>query len=74
MKTTRYVLRSSDGRLITNDTQNGASLTKNPALCYLWESIEKAELERTVYQAILGTALSVEIHVPGQILRRGAAK
>lgn len=67
---THYVLRAQDGRLVTNDTQNGASLTKIPALCYVWESKERAEVERTVYQAILGTTLTVEIHAPGPSLRR----
>lgn len=64
-----YVLRAGDGRMVTNDTQRGASLTKNTALCYVWESKEKAESERTVYQAILGTALSVEVHAPTSLLR-----
>lgn len=66
---TRYVLRAADGRLVTNDTQNGASLTKNTALCYVWESKEKAESERVVYQAILGASLSVEIYVRTPMLR-----
>lgn len=64
-----YVLKSADGRLVTNDTQTGAALTKSVALCYVWESKETAERERIVYQAILGTPLSVEIHVPKSILR-----
>lgn len=66
---THYVLKASDGRMVTNDTRNGASLTKNFALCYVWESKEKAEHERIVYQAILGTPLSVEIHVAKPLLR-----
>lgn len=66
---THYVLKAGDGRMVTNDTQTGAALTKNPALCYVWESNERAELERTVYQAILGTPLTVEIHVPRFLLR-----
>lgn len=66
---TQYVLRAADERLVTNDTQNGASLTKNTALCYVWESKEKAESERVVYQAILGASLSVEIHVRTLMLR-----
>jgi hypothetical protein len=66
---THYILKAGDGRMVTNDTQNGASLTQNPALCYVWESKERAALERTVYQAILGTALTVEIHVRRPLLR-----
>jgi hypothetical protein len=66
---TKYVLRAPDGRLVTNDTQNGASLTKNSALCYVWDCKEKAESERVVYQAILGASLSVEIHVRTSMLR-----
>lgn len=67
---THYVLRAADGRLVTNDTQSGAALTKNPALCYVWQSWETAERERTVYQAILGAALSIETHVPTSLLHR----
>lgn len=67
---THYVLRACDGRWVTNDTQNGASLTKIPGLCYVWESKERAEIERTVYQAILGTTLSVEVLVPRPMIRR----
>lgn len=66
---TRYVIRAADGRLVTNDTQHGASLTKNPALCYVWESQETAERERIVYQAILGTPLFIEIHTAKPLLR-----
>lgn len=66
---TRYILKTRDGRMVTNDTQNGVSLTKIPALCYVWECKETAERERVVYQAILGTALSVEINVPTTLLR-----
>lgn len=67
---TRYVLKAADGRLVTNDTRSGAALTKNPALCYVWDSMEKAERERTVYQAILGATLTIETHVPTSMLRR----
>jgi hypothetical protein len=67
---THYVLRAADGRMVTNDTQQGASLTKNPALCYVWESKETAERELIVYQAILGTALTLEIYVVRPALRR----
>lgn len=66
---TRYVIRAADGRLVTNDTQNGASLTKKTALCYVLESKETAERERIVYQAILGTPLSVETHIAKPLLR-----
>ena len=66
---THFVLRAADGRLVTNDTRTGASLTKIPALCYVWESKETAERERVVYQAILGTALTVEIYVPRPVFR-----
>lgn len=67
---THYVLRTADGRLVTNDTQSGAALTKKPALCYVWQSRETAERERTVYQAILGAALSIETYVPMSLLHR----
>ena len=60
----RYVIKAGDGRFVTNDTEKGASLTKIAGLCYVWESEETAERERVVYQAILGTALTVEIYVP----------
>lgn len=66
---TNYVLRASDGRLVTNDTRTGASLTRNAALCYVWISHDRAEIERTVYQAILGTSLSVEVLAPTSFLR-----
>lgn len=65
-----FVLRASDGRLVTNDTHQGASLTKNPALGYAWDTFEKAEFEREAYQAILGTKLCVEEQGPTSFLRR----
>lgn len=65
----RYVLQAPDGRLVTNDTKTGASLTRNAALCYVWTSHDRAEVERTVYQAILGTCLSVEALAPSSFLR-----
>ena len=69
---TRYVLRAADGRMVTNDTRTGAALTRNIAICYVWESKEVVERERTVYQAILGTPLIVEVYVatPTSFLRR----
>lgn len=69
---TRYVLRAADGRMVTNDTQTGAILTHNMAICYVWESKEVVEHERAVYQAILGTPLIVEAYVapPTSFLRR----
>lgn len=66
---THYILKAADGRMVTNDTQRGASLTKIPALCYVWESKEIAERELSVYQAILGTALTVQIYVASSVLR-----
>lgn len=69
---TRYVLSAADGRRVTNDTRTGAALTKNAALCYVWDSKEVVERERVVYQAILGTPLTVEIYVaaPTSFLKR----
>jgi hypothetical protein len=66
---THYILKAADGRMVTNDTQRGASLTKNPGLCYVWDSKEVADRELTAYQAILGSALTVQIHVPSSMLR-----
>lgn len=56
---TRYVIRAIDGRMVTYDTQYGASLTKSSTLCFVWKSKEKAESERAAYEAILGIPLSV---------------
>lgn len=55
-----FVLQARDGRFVTNDTRAGASLTNNAALCYVWESKERAEIELEVYQVLLGTRLSLE--------------
>jgi hypothetical protein len=66
---THYILKAADGRMVTNDTVRGASLTRITGLCYVWESREVAEREVSVYQAILGTRLTVETYVPGSLLR-----
>lgn len=68
----RYFLSSADGRRVTNDTRTGAALTKIAALCYVWDSKEVVERERVVYQAILGTPLTIEIYVasPTSFLKR----
>lgn len=68
--TSRYILRSPDGRLVTNDTQLGVALTRVVAQCYVWESYEIAERARLAYQAMLGTSLTVEVHTPSAFLRR----
>ena len=60
---TRYILTVADGRMVTNDTRTGAALTKIAGLCYVWESKVVVERERVVYQAILGTPLTVEVYV-----------
>lgn len=55
----RFSLEAADGRRVMNDTRTGASLTSNPGLCYVWDSQEKAELQRVAYEVILGTKLTV---------------
>ena len=58
-----FVLKAPDGRMVTNDTDRGVSLTKISGLCYVWTSEEAAERERPAYQAILGTVLTVAPNV-----------
>lgn len=55
----RYVIKDTDGRMVTYDSKYGASLTRSSILCFVWESREKAEFERSAYEAILGVPLSV---------------
>lgn len=55
----RFSLEAADGRKVTNDTRTGVSLTSNPGLCYVWDSFEKAEQQRVVYEVTLGTRLAV---------------
>jgi hypothetical protein len=50
----RFCLEAADDRRVTNDTAKGTSLTKNPGLCYVWDSYEKAEQHRVAYQVIFG--------------------
>lgn len=56
---TGFSLEAADGRRVTNDSVKGASLTLNPGLCYVWDSYEKADHQRLVYEVILGTKLAV---------------
>lgn len=60
----RFSLEAADGRRVTNDTATGAALTANPGLCYVWDSREKAEQQRTAYEAVLGTKLTVVTSPP----------
>lgn len=55
----RVVLIAPDGRMVTNDTVRGASLTRNKGICYVWDSPARAERERAAYELILGTKLTV---------------
>ena len=55
----RFSLEAADGRRVTNDTVKGASLTANPGVCYVWDTYEKAEQQRVVYEVILGAKLVV---------------
>lgn len=58
--TKRYLLRADDGRTVTNDTVRGISLTTSLASSYVWETRESADIERKVYQVILGVTLNIE--------------
>lgn len=60
----RFCIEAADDRRVTNDTAKGTSLTKNPGLCYVWDSYEKAEQHRVAYQVILGTKLAVAVSPP----------
>jgi len=55
----RFSLEAADGRKVTNDTHAGVSLTSNAGLCYVWDSFDKAEQQRIVYEVTLGTKLAV---------------
>ena len=59
-----FSLEAADGRRVTNDTAMGAALTANPGLCYVWDTHEDAEQQRTAYEAILGTKLTVAASPP----------
>ncbi|WLI87849.1 hypothetical protein Q4S45_13995 [Massilia sp. R2A-15] len=67
--TTHYILQAADGRMVTNDRERGASLTRISGLCYVWDSKEMAERELPAYQAILGTPLTVQIRVTSSLIR-----
>lgn len=59
-KSSRYVLAADDGRLVTNDTRTGPSLTTNRALSYVWTSSVEADSQRLAYEAALGVPLCVQ--------------
>jgi len=65
----RFSLEAADGRRVTNDTVKGAALTANPGLCYVWDAYDKAEQQRIMYEAILGTRLAVVVSPPFSLLR-----
>lgn len=59
-RTPRFVLRAADGRMVTNDTRMGLSLTSSRALSYVWTNPTEADSQRLAYQATLGVALKVQ--------------
>lgn len=56
----RFVLTSTDGRMVTYDTRTGPCLTNSRALSYVWTNPNDAESQRAAYQAALGVALMVQ--------------
>jgi hypothetical protein len=66
----RFSLEAADGRRVTNDKRAGASLTSNPALCYIWDSHDKAEGQRVAYEAVLGAKLAVVPSPPFSLSKR----
>lgn len=56
----RYVLRTTDGRMATYDTATGPALTSNRALSYVWASAQEAEQQRPLYERAFAVPLSVE--------------
>ena len=60
-KPARYVLAADDGRMVTNDTRTGPSLTTSQALSYVWTNPTEADSQRLAYQATLGVALKVQL-------------
>ena len=60
-RTPRFVLRAADGRMVTNDTRTGPSLTTSRALSYVWTNPTEADSQRLAYQAALGVALKVQL-------------
>ncbi len=58
-KAPRFVLCAEDGRMVTNDSRMGPSLTSSRALSYVWTNPTEADSQRLAYQAALGVVLKV---------------
>ena len=57
----RYMLQSDDGRMVTNDTRSGPTLTKNLQLAYVWIDAIDAERQRRSYEIAVGMSLTVQL-------------